>query len=250
MSGFDRNIKLTLEYDGGAFYGWQIQLHQRSIQETIQDILRIILSEEIKLICAGRTDTGVHALGQVANFHTTHTISLPKLQMALNAHLRPSIAVLKVEEVHPDFHSRFDAKLRTYEYRLLLCNHHRVFDYSHAYQYCFPIDVEAMIKASHYIIGTHDFTTFNASPLVTYNPIRTITELSIFPREELLIIEISANAFLHHMVRSIVGTLLEIGRGKIEYTAMADILASRDRRKCGFTVPPHGLFLKKVTYSS
>ena len=248
MSNHERNIKLTIEYDGSGFCGWQVQSKGRTIQGFLMDIISPIVNHKISIVCAGRTDTGVHALGQVINFHTTSTIDLKNLQRAINSKTMPEIAVINAEDMDLSFNARRHAKSRWYRYRI---HHHaipRVFESRTSYHYTAKLDLPKMRHAGEILLGTHDFSCFNSSPELTKNPVRTITHFTILEEGEFLVIDIRANAFLHHMIRAIVGTLIEIGRGKIKESDMQKILHSKNRVNAGYNVPPHGLFLMQVDY--
>ena len=243
-----RNIKLLLEYEGTHFQGWQSQAHKRTIQDFLELIIGKIVNHRVKLITAGRTDSGVHAKGQVINFHTTSPISLSNLIRAINTMAKPDIVILSAEEVSEKFNARKDAQLRWYRYRILNRNLPSVFESGYSFHYRYPLDIEKMQKAGNCLIGRHDFTSFNGSPKLTENPIRTVKEFTVTREGDMIYIDIKAHAYLHHMVRTIVGTLIEIGRGKMKYTQMKKILDSKDRKKAGSNVPPQGLFLMEVKY--
>lgn len=243
-----RNIKLVLEYDGTQFLGWQVQASGRTIQNTLEEVISRIANHPVRLICAGRTDTGVHALGQVVNFYTDSSIPLPNLIRAVNSKVIPDIAILSAEEMPESFNARWNATSRWYRYRILNSSVPHVFEARTSYYLPGSLDFDSMQKAGQSLLGTHDFTVFNASPELTHNPVRTVTYFNLAREGELITMDIKANGFFHHMVRSIVGTLIDIGRGKIEYTEMKVIIESRERKRAGYTVPPQGLFLMKVEY--
>jgi len=248
-----RNIKLTIEYEGTNYAGWQIQpraqnAKRKTIQETIEKTLRKILQEKIKIIGSGRTDAGVHALGQVANFKTNSGIALDKLQKAMNALLPDDIAVAKIEEAHPDFHSRFQAKSKFYRYTILNKKYPAVFLRSQAYFYPCPLDVNLMRNEAKCLLSEHDFSSFQARDKKEHNSIRKIKQINIKNTRGLISIDIEASGFLYNMARNIVGTLIEIGRGRLPKGSMKNILLSRDRTKAGPTAPARGLCLIKVDY--
>ncbi len=264
-----RNIKLEIEYDGTNYCGWQIQsctsyiVYRISIQETLEKILSKILQEKIKVIGSGRTDAGVHALAQVANFKTDSSIALEKLQNGLNALLPEDISINKVEERSLDFHSRFSAKSKVYRYTILNLPSRSAILRNVVYFYPYSLDINLMRKQARYLLGKHDFRSFCASKSGVKDTIRTIKKISIrkicYPlslpcrqagaiRYPLLVIDIEANGFLYNMVRNIVGTLIEIGRGKISQGSIKKILYSRDRTLAGPTAPARGLCLVEVKY--
>lgn len=257
-----RNIKLTIEYDGTDYSGWQIQKGSlKSIQRILQGCIEKISKEKVKLISSGRTDQGVHALGQVANFKTESRIEGTIWKNALNAYLPLDIRVLKSEEVWPEFHSRYDAKSRVYSYIILNQESPSVFLRNYVYHIPLPLDIEGMKRGSSILLGEHDFSSFRASSCGAKRPVRKIIDIRIdhgitalipwipfSPSGDFITITIEANAFLHHMVRNIVGTLIEIGRGRFKPEKMGEILRARDRTKAGPTAPPQGLFLVEVKY--
>lgn len=260
-----RNIKLEIEYDGTGYCGWQVQNRpktkdqrpktaKKSIQEAIEKTLQKILQEKIKLIASGRTDAGVHALAQVANFKTETKIPAWKLQRALNGNLTKDIAITKVEDVLPDFHSRFQAKSKTYRYTILNRNYPSALLKDKVYHFPYPLDVDLMRREARALLGKHDFKSFGASASSVKGTVRTIKKIAIKKstydsREPSLItIDIEADGFLYNMVRNIVGTLIEIGRGKLGKGSVKRVLALRGREFAGPLVPARGLCLLKVKY--
>ena len=245
-----RNIKITLEYNGTHYKGWQIQKSRKSstIQETIENVLRQILRKKIKLIGSGRTDAGVHASGQVANFKTDHTISLEKLQEGLNALLPEDICVVNVQEAAADFHSRFSARSKIYRYTILNRMHRSALLRENSYFCRYPLDLQLMQKEARALVGTHNFKAFAASSRKEKNPLRRIKRIEITRRGEVISVEIEADSFLYNMARNIVGTLIDVGRGKLPRASAQRILNSRDRRQAGPTAPACGLCLVKVKY--
>lgn len=244
-----RTIKLTIEYDGTEYLGWQTQPNGKTIQGSLEDCLRQITGERIHVIGSGRTDAGVHALAQVAHFKTKSPIDIQSLQRALNSLLPKDILVKKVEEVGDDFHARKKAMSKVYEYRILNRPLRSVFHRHYAWHIPQKLNREAMEKATHYLIGEHDFSSFKSSGTSSRNFIRKVLRAEWKRgREGILCFEIEANGFLKQMVRTIVGTLVEVGKGKISPEEFKEILLSKDRRKAGPTAPPHGLFLKEVKY--
>jgi tRNA pseudouridine38-40 synthase len=244
-----RNIKLIIEYEGTAFHGWQIQPGLKTIQGVMQERITQITQGAVNLIGAGRTDAGVHALGQVANFQTESTIDLNALQRGLNSLLAPDIVIKDIEEVAEDFHARFSACSKRYEYHIL--NRSYPSALLRAYVWFIPhhLDLAAMERCGKLLIGSHDFSSFRASGDESRHSIREIIRFEIERREgDLIAIVIEANAFLREMVRSIVGTLVDVGRGKTSLEEFKEIFAAEDRRKAGMTAPAQGLFLKEVKY--
>lgn len=249
-----RNIKLEVEYDGTNYCGWQVQRKSKnakackSIQEVIEKTLQKILQEKIKLIASGRTDAGVHAKAQIANFKTNSNISCEKLQMALNGLLPKDITIARIEEKSFDFHSRFDAKSKVYRYTILNRSYPSALLRDTVYFYPYPLNIKLMQKASKVFLGLHDFKTFKAMDKEKRDTIRTIKRLLIKKDKALIYIDIEANGFLHNMARNIVGTLIEVGRGKLTPNILKKILLYRDRRLSGPTAPAKGLCLIKVNY--
>ena len=244
-----RNIKLTIEYDGKDFYGWQKQPNKLNIQGEIEKAIYNITKEEVDLIGSGRTDAGVHALGQIANFKINSNISIEKLPLALNSQLKNSIIIKKAEVVDERFHSRYNAKQKTYRY--IINNSQCGTAIYRNLEYCFPIelDVEKMKEATKYFEGEHDFKAFKSSGTSGKNSVRTIYKAIVKKEGERIIIELTGNGFLYNMVRIISGTLLDVGMGKIAPDEIEDIIESKDRQKAGKTLPAHGLYLVEVLYN-
>jgi len=245
-----RTIKLTLEYDGTLYHGWQLQPGLLTIQGVVQDRLTRMTQEPVRVIGAGRTDAGVHALGQVAHFRTTSTILLPALQRGLNSLLPPDVVVTAVEEVPDSFHARHSARSKVYVYVIL--NRPYPSALWRHYSWFIPqrLDLASMNTCGRTLIGNHDFTSFRASGDESPHSIRTVLSVEATPRTEsdLILVTIEANAFLREMVRAIVGTLVSVGRGRISPEAFSDIVRVRDRRRAGVTAPARGLFLREVRY--
>jgi tRNA pseudouridine38-40 synthase len=244
-----RNIKLIIEYDGTDFHGWQIQPGLKTIQGVIKERIAQITQGEVNLIGAGRTDAGVHALGQVANFQTESTIDLINLQRGLNSLLSPDIVIKGIEEVEERFHARFSARSKTYEYHILNRSYPSALLRAYAWFIPHQLDLASMERCGRLLIGSHDFSSFRASGDESRHSIREVIRLEIERREDdLIVIVIEANAFLREMVRSIVGTLVDVGRGKTSLEEFEKIFQARDRRKAGMTAPAQGLFLVEVKY--
>lgn len=244
-----RNIRLIVEYDGAAYCGWQRQENGLSIQQMIEDCIERMTGEEIRVIGSGRTDAGVHALHQVAHFRTASHLSERNFLMGINGLLPSDIAVREVREADPSFHARLDAVSKVYLYRI--CNRpvRSALERNTAWFVWEPLDLERMGKALPVFKGTHDFSSFCSTH--TDSPDHTRTVLEIAAERDasgMISIFVEADGFLRYMVRTIVGTLVDVGRGKRSPEEVAAILAARDRRQAGLTAPPHGLFLKYVKY--
>lgn len=256
-----RNIKLTIAYDGTDFSGWQIQPGQRTIQGTLTDVLEKLTQRRLTIHGAGRTDAGVHAAAQVANFKTLSDLAVEEFQRAFNALLPPAIRVHSAEEVSPDFHARWSAQAKTYRYRIFRGRVVPPFLWRYVLHDPSPLDSDAMAVAARYFAGEHDFTSFAASTgsededrdrdttRIIYRSelIRSPESDSGVPGEEWVYV-IRGKSFMRHMVRKIVGTFLEVGRGKLAPGDVEELFALRDRSKSGPTVPPHGLCLELVEY--
>jgi tRNA pseudouridine38-40 synthase len=241
-------FKITLEYDGTHYHGWQVQPNQPTIQGTIEAAIRQVAQHDVDVIGAGRTDAGVHALGQVAHLATTARLTAEEWHRALNGLLPPDIAVLAVEQVPETFHARFSAKSKLYRYQILTRVHRSALSRSKILHHPYPLDLESMQEAARALVGTHDFSSFQGSPTDTDSPVCTITRLTIEWFGDEVRFEVEANRFLKQMVRNIVGTLLEVGRGKLKAGDLGEILAAKDRTKAGPTAPAHGLYLVRVDY--
>jgi len=241
-------FKLTLEYDGTNYHGWQVQPNLPTIQKALESTIKRVAQHEAHVTAAGRTDAGVHAMGQVAHFASTARLTAEEWLRALNGLLPTDIAVLSVEEVPETFHARFSAKSKLYRYRIFARPHRSALSRSKILHYPYPLDLDAMEVACRPLIGQHDFTSFQGSPTDNENPVCTITKLTVYRFGDEVIFEVEANRFLKQMVRNIVGTLLEVGRGKLQAGEVAGILAAKDRTKAGPTAPAHGLYLVKVDY--
>lgn len=243
-----RNIKLTIEYDGKCYNGWQKQPNKLNIQGEIERAIYNITKEEVDLIGSGRTDAGVHALGQVANFKTNSEISIEKLPLAINSQLKNSIVMKEAEEVDERFHSRYNAKHKTYRYIINNSKCGTAIYRNLEYSYPFKLDAEKMKQASKYFEGEHDFKAFKSSGTSSKNSVRTIYKAIVKQEGEKIIIELTGNGFLYNMVRIISGTLLDVGLGKIRPEEIPEIIESKDRQRAGKTLPAHGLYLVEVKY--
>lgn len=242
-----RNIKLSLEYDGTNYCGWQIQPNGITIQGIITEFLNRLEAERVTLHGAGRTDAGVHALNQVANFFTKKTIPCDKLKRAINGNLPLDIRVREIEEMPLDFHARFSAVGKSYLYKLAVGETVSPFEYRYFYHYPYKLDVKKMQLGANFLLGTHNFSAFATAP-ETHSCVRTITSIDIVQKEDKITFLAEGNGFLRYMVRTIVGTLLEVGRNKIPPEYLGNILESCDRSKAGATSPACGLTLLKVHY--
>jgi len=242
------NVKIVLEYDGTRYHGWQRQKNGLSIQEVLEKAISSITGEKINVIGAGRTDAGVHALGQVANFTTNTRIPIEKLPYAINSKLPEDIVVKDAQIVPESFHATKSAKGKIYVYSIL--NSSFPSPLLRFYSYFFPLELnlEAMKRAAGYFIGVHDFSSFRASGSEVKTSVREIRRLEVNKNQELVTIEIEANGFLYNMARIIAGTLLDVGISKLDPREIPDIIKSRDRNKAGRTLPPQGLCLKEVIY--
>ncbi len=243
-----RNIKLTIEYDGKDLNGWQKQKNKLNIQGEIEKAIYNVLNEDVELIATGRTDAGVHSLGQVANFKTKSDMPIEKIPIAINSQLRKSIRIIDAEDVDEKFHSRYNCKKKTYRY--IINNSKQGSAIYRNLEYHIPqkLDIDKMKKAIKYFEGEHDFKAFKSSGGSGKTTIRTIYKATIKQEEERIIIELTGNGFLYNMVRIIVGTLLDVGMGKIDPKQIPEIIELKDRQNAGKTVPPHGLYLVSVEF--
>jgi tRNA pseudouridine38-40 synthase len=244
-----RNIKLLIEYDGTNYQGWQVQPKGPTLQGILEEKLGLLTGEAIQLFGSGRTDSGVHALGQVAHFKTKSQMDIRSMQRALNSLLPPDMVIQKIEEVDEDFHARRHSKSKVYEYRILNRNLRSAFQRGFVWHIPQKIKFKEMEKATRWLIGEHDFSSFRSTGSPTQTTVRRVIRAEWKKgRNGLIRFEIEANGFLKQMVRSIVGTLVEVGKGKIKGEDLQWILDSKDRKKAGPTAPAHGLFLKEVKY--
>ncbi len=246
---FMRNIKLLIEYDGTRYHGWQIQPDTLTIQEVIQKKIEVMTRHPVRLTASGRTDAGVHALGQVASFATSAQIPTEGFRRGLNSLLPPDIIIKSAEEVAGDFHPQFGARKKIYLYRILNCELPSAIQRNHSWHIPEFLDVPAMEHAAQHLVGRHDFSSFQAADPDGADPVREVFQADC-RREEgnFLSFTIAADGFLKHMVRNIVGTLVDVGKGKISGEEFRWILGARDRRQAGLTAPPQGLFLMEVRY--
>jgi tRNA pseudouridine38-40 synthase len=242
------NIKLTLEYDGTNYCGWQNQPNGRSIQSVLEEAVSTFVGASTRVIGSGRTDAGVHALGQVVNFFGDCNFDRHRLLRGLNA-LTPRDITIKEAEIAPDaFDARRDGRSRIYKYYILNRSTPSPFHLNRAWHVHEPLDIEAMRQAIGCLTGEHDFSSFRAAGCDAAHPIRRVYQTSLERRGDLLIYTIEATAFLRHMVRNIVGTLVDVGRRARSAESVRELLEARDRTRAGATAPPHGLFLVQVNY--
>lgn len=242
------NFKLTVEYDGTNYCGWQIQPNGKSIQAVLEDAISTFLGTRTRVTGSGRTDAGVHALGQVANFFGECVFDRHRLLRGLNALTPADITIKEVEIVPDSFDARRDGRSRVYRYYILNRSMPSPFYLNRAWHVHEPLDVSAMREAICCLVGEHDFSSFRAAGCEASHPIRQVYQNSLEGRGDLLIYTIEATAFLRHMVRNITGTLVEVGRGLRTSASFKESLDARDRTKAGAAAPPHGLFLVKVNY--
>lgn len=241
-----RNIKIEIEYDGTNFSGWQVQPKLRTVQGEIENKLKRVLGEKIKLVSAGRTDVGAHALGQVANFKTKSFLNLDSIFCGLNSILPEDIVIKNRKEVDFDFNSRYDAISRVYRYRIYLGR--TALLRNHVWQLGYDVKISDIVKATEKILGKNDFSSFCVAKSSKKNNFCNVIYASWKKRKEELIFEIKADRFLHSMVRILVGTLMDVGRGYFSLADFEEILKSKDRKKAGKTAPACGLYLVKVNY--
>lgn len=241
-------FKLTIEYDGTAYAGWQRQPDQPTVQAAFESALESIAQVPIPVVAAGRTDAGVHALGQVVSFRSDKSLTLAEWVRALNARLPPDIAVLAAEPVADSFHARRAARGKVYAYRILNRPERSALDRARAWHLYGPLDTIAMQEGARALLGNHDFSSFEGPRSEAEDWRCEMRRLDIRRDRDEVRIEVEADRFLKQMVRAIVGTLVEIGQGKRPPASMKDILNARDRRAAGYTAPPYGLYLVRVLY--
>jgi len=241
--------KLTIEYDGTPFAGWQRQAGQISVQEAIETAIERFCGEKIVIQAAGRTDSGVHATGQVISFDLPEARDPFRIREALNFHLKPyPVAVIAAEAVGEDFEARFSATARHYEYRILNRRARPALEMDRVWHVAVPLDADAMHAAAQLILGRHDFTTFRAAECQANSPIRTLDTFSVSRQSEHVVIYAKARSFLHSQVRSMVGSLKLVGEGKWSPADFRAALDARSRPACGPLAPPEGLYLTQVDY--
>lgn len=244
-----RNFKIKIQYDGTRYKGWQIQNStDLTIQGKIQAVLSQLAGQEIEVIGSGRTDAGVHAYGQVANFHIPEQFDAEEIMKYLNHYLPMDIAVISIEEVDERFHARFHAVSKTYVYRIHRSSIPNVFERKYMYTYTEDLDVNAMKEAAKRLTGTHDFMAFCGNKKMKKSTVRTVSNILIEEMEDELRISYTGDGFLQNMIRIMTGTLIEIGNGTKTTSQISEILESKERQNAGYTVPAEGLILNNVCY--
>ncbi len=243
-----RNIKLFLSYDGTSYKGWQLQENGRTVQEEVEKAVRRVFKKKVRITGASRTDAGVHALSQVANFKVSSRIPIERIPVALNSVLPEDIFVLGAEEVGEDFNARFSAISKIYRYQIFNSKKRDPFRNNYYWRISYYLNVALMREEAKTLLGEHDFKCFQAKDKRERSSVREITALNVTNKKAIITIEIEANGFLYNMVRNIVGTLVDIGRGYLKKGSLKEILEGKDRKKAGPTAPPQGLFLIKIAY--
>ncbi len=241
-------IALGNEYDGTAYNGWQRQKTGLGVQQRVEEALKLVADHTVEVTCAGRTDTGVHASGQVIHFDTSSTRDDRGWLLGANSNLPDDISVLWARHVNDDFHARFSATGRNYRYRILNRLERSALHRHRAWWVYQPLDAERMHEAAQHLLGEHDFSAFRAAGCRANTPQRNITRISVARTGDWITLEVSANAFLQHMVRNITGTLASVGEGEQSTGWIAEVLESRDRKRGGIAAPPHGLTFMSVDY--
>lgn len=243
-----RKLRLVVQYDGTDYAGFQVQPDRPTIQSELQKVLTRLLGEDTRVLAASRTDAGVHACGQVVTFTTENVIPIERVPLALNGLLPQAIACVAADEVPLAFHPRYCARRKQYVYRILNREQPSPFIGRYAWRLCQPLDTQAMAEAGQFLIGEHDFAAFRAANGTAKTSTREVFSLDLQRSEDLIETRIVGNGFLYMMVRIIIGTLVEVGQGKLPPARVNDILASRDRTLAGATAPPQGLSLMRVEY--
>jgi tRNA pseudouridine38-40 synthase len=245
----EKNIKLTLAYDGTRYHGWQLQRNSVTLQGIIEDKIRIMVGEPVRIIASGRTDARVHALNQVCNFITRSRLGPETLKRGLNSLLPEDIFVRDADSVSLEFHARYSAKSKTYEYRILNRREPDLFRRNYLWHIPTSLDREEMERCLSLLVGRHDFSSFRSSGSGNIDPLRTVMRSELRgPEDGVLRLTIEADGFLRHMVRNVVGTVAEVGLGRKDFAEFKEIFRSKDRRLAGIKAPPQGLFLMDVRY--
>lgn len=243
--------KLTLEYDGTPFVGWQRQANGLSVQQVVEDAVRAFAGEQVTVFGSGRTDAGVHALGQVGHITLSKAHSVETVRKAINQHMVPhAVSVLDVQQVDDDFHARFSAAGRSYRYCIVNRRARLTLMRERAWHVPVPLDAEAMHQAGQDLLGKHDFTTFRSARCQAKSPLKTLDELSVERRGDEIWLYTRAQSFMHNQVRAMVGSLKMVGEGKWPQSRVAEALAARDRAACGPTAPACGLYFDSVTFGA
>ena len=244
-----KNYKLTIQYDGTRYNGWQRQGNtEQTIQGKLNEIISKYLNETIDIAGSGRTDAGVHAYGQVASFKTNQCLNMEKFLFDMNHYLPMDIQILEIEQVDERFHARLSAISKTYEYVIDNGKISNVFLRKYAYRLEEPLNIEFMQKAGNLLVGTHDYISFCGNKKFKKSSIRTVTSITVEKLGDKIIISFTGNGFLQNMVRIMTGTLIEVGLGKRDFASMENIIMAKSREAAGMMAPPEGLFLKKVEY--
>jgi len=244
-----RNFKMTVEYDGAAYCGWQRQLNGISIQQKLEEAIKLITGQKVVVIGSGRTDAGVHAMNQVGSFKCSTKLPVNKIFLGMNSVLPPDIVVKELEEVADDFNALRDVKSKTYIYRIYNQRLRPALGRNYSWHVRYPLDIAKMKKAAKYLPGTHDFSCFCATGTDVKDRVRTIVGIEFKTDDDGLIeIKVESHGFLKYMVRNIIGTLVDVGRGKRKPEEMKEIIESKNRNIAGATAPACGLFLKEVKY--
>lgn len=244
-----KNYKIIIQYDGSRYKGWQVQNStEMTIQGKIQSVLSELAGESIEVIGSGRTDAGVHAYGQVANFHISSVLKKEEILEYLNHYLPMDIAVIDIEEVDERFHARYHAVSKNYVYRIHRSHIPNVFERKYMYTYTETLNINKMRQAADYMIGCHDFMAFCGNKKMKKSTVRMVTSINIEEIGTELRISYTGDGFLQNMIRIMTGTLIEVGNGTKQPVDILEILESKDRSKAGYTVPPEGLILQKVVY--
>ena len=244
----EKKYLLLIEYEGTAYHGWQMQTNALSIQEVLEKFLSRILNTPTTLLSSGRTDAGVHAEGMPAHFVADTKMSVSEMQLALNSLLPHDISIKEVREVPMEFNARGSAKSKLYRYTILNRGYPSALNFRRSWFIPHELDVAAMQRASRYLLGEHDFTSFRAGNCNAKSPVRTMNRVEIFQKDDFLIFEFESKGFLKHMVRNLVGTLVYVGKKKYPAEQVKTILEARDRKVAGPTAPAHGLCLIRVDY--
>ena len=241
--------RLDIEYDGTPFVGWQRQELPHTVQQVLEEALRICLRSEITIFGSGRTDTGVHALGQVAHFDYDEELDTYRVRESLNALVRPyPVSIHALERVSDDFHARFSACQRTYLYKIQNTRFPPALDKNRVWWYVHPLDVQAMQEAANLLIGRHDFSTFRSAQCQAKSPVKTLDSITVRREGELILIEVRARSFLHHQVRNMVGSLVMVGNGRWTVADFRRAFEACDRQQGGQTAPAAGLYFVSVAY--
>lgn len=243
-----KNVKLIIEYDGTNYHGWQSQKNANTVQGTVERAIRGLIKENVSIIGSSRTDHGVHAYGQVANFFTSSAIPADRFCYALNRMLPHDILIKSSEEVSMDFHSRYWAKGKKYRYIIYSSRFPSPLLFKRAYHVSHKLDTDNMKKAALYFVGTHDFSAFKATGSSVKTSVRTITGVELFEEGGKIVFEIEGNGFLYNMVRIIAGTLVDVGMGRIGESEIPQIIKNCDRKRAGRTAPAEGLYLMEIYY--